>query len=284
MHLADDLACGQIAHELLRAGVAEAAGQRAADLARNAQGAAVFLGDIDGLDLLPAAARVGGEPQQPFAGAVGGNLLGDDLKPADAEMLVQRLAQLLGDIGHGGEGGDAAMIDPAPDLAHAHAALPLGHAGKAQRRGQFVAAEANQVAAGIGKWGRHGGCHITAHAQLRMLLDIPLPGGERKGPAPWAREGKGERISQYWRGVLPLTLALSPLGRGNVMLRIRTYPIRPSNAGCVAIMPGEREGEEHVFEPGAGADIVHDQGTVAIGAGAMGDEARYGQGHLKASA
>src|SRR5262249_37360813 len=50
--LADDFGRGQIAHEFLRARVAEAAGERAADLARNAQSAAILFRDVDRLDLL----------------------------------------------------------------------------------------------------------------------------------------------------------------------------------------------------------------------------------------
>ena len=65
-HLADDLGRGEVAHQALRAGMAERAGQGAADLRRDAERAAILLGDVDGLDLLPV-----GEAQQPFARAVG---------------------------------------------------------------------------------------------------------------------------------------------------------------------------------------------------------------------
>src|SRR5262249_9549212 len=78
-HLADDLARGEVAHQALRAGVAERAIERAADLRGDAQRAAVGFGDIDALDLMrpldPVAAR---QTQQPFAGAVIGDLLGYD--------------------------------------------------------------------------------------------------------------------------------------------------------------------------------------------------------------
>ena len=49
--LADDLRHLEVAHQALRAGVAERAGERAADLARDAQGATVDLGYVDGFDL-----------------------------------------------------------------------------------------------------------------------------------------------------------------------------------------------------------------------------------------
>ena len=46
----DDLLRRQIAHQLLRAGVAEGAIERAADLARDAERAAIALGNIDAFD------------------------------------------------------------------------------------------------------------------------------------------------------------------------------------------------------------------------------------------
>ena len=78
---------GEVAHQPLRAGVAERAGQRAADLARQAQRAAVGLRDVDALDLVRALAGVlARQPQQPFARAVGGDLLGHDLGPRQREV------------------------------------------------------------------------------------------------------------------------------------------------------------------------------------------------------
>ena len=89
--LADDLARGQVAHQPLRAGVAERAVQRAADLARQAQRAAVGLRDIDALDLVRTFAGVlARQPQQPFARAVGRNLLGHDFGPRQRVTRGQR--------------------------------------------------------------------------------------------------------------------------------------------------------------------------------------------------
>ncbi len=59
--LGEDFLGGQVAHQLLRAGVAERAGERAADLAGDAERAAAFLGDVDGLDLDRAAGAAGGK-------------------------------------------------------------------------------------------------------------------------------------------------------------------------------------------------------------------------------
>ena len=137
--LADDLARGEVAHELLRAGVTEAAGERAADLARDAERAAVLLGDIDGLDLLAV-----GKAEQPFAGAVEGDLLGHDLRPREGETRRKLRTEILGDVGHGEEVGLAPHIEPAPKLARAHARLPLGNAKLRHPRGKLGAAEPDQ--------------------------------------------------------------------------------------------------------------------------------------------
>jgi hypothetical protein len=83
-HLADDLAGGQVAHQLLRAGMAERTGQRAADLGGNAQRAAILLGDIDDLHLV--AAR---DPHQVLARAVEAHLLGHDLRHGQVETPPQ---------------------------------------------------------------------------------------------------------------------------------------------------------------------------------------------------
>ena len=125
--LSHDLARGQIAHETLRAGVTERAGERAADLARNAKCAAVLFGDVDGLDLLAV-----GEAKQPFARAVDRDLLGHDPGPRERKRRGKLAAKLLGDVGHDGEIRRAAHIRPAPDLAHAHAPLAFGNAERAK--------------------------------------------------------------------------------------------------------------------------------------------------------
>src|SRR4029450_4994361 len=113
--LADDLAGGEIAHQLLGAGVTEAAGQGTADLARNAQGAAVFLGDVDGLDLLALAMAIGAKPQEPFARAVARDLLGGNFRALEGEAFGKAGPELLADVGHAGKGHCAAIVDPVPE-------------------------------------------------------------------------------------------------------------------------------------------------------------------------
>src|SRR5262249_30883272 len=116
-HLADDLAGREIAHQALRPGVAEGAIERAADLARDAQRAAVRFRDIDALDLVGVFPGVlAGESQQPFARAVDRSLLGGDLRALEREMRIERSAQLLGDARHGVKTLRAAHVEPMPDL------------------------------------------------------------------------------------------------------------------------------------------------------------------------
>ena len=86
--LGHDLAGREIADELLRARVTERAGQRATHLARDAEGAAVALRDIDAFDLRSSVVRPRGRhPDEPFPGPVGRNLLGHDGRPTERIML-----------------------------------------------------------------------------------------------------------------------------------------------------------------------------------------------------
>jgi DNA-directed RNA polymerase alpha subunit len=78
-----------------RAGVAEAAVERAADLARHAQGSPVGVGDEHHLELMAVVGL-----QQPFAGAVGGHLRLDHIRPRDREPLGQPRPLRLGDVAH----------------------------------------------------------------------------------------------------------------------------------------------------------------------------------------
>ena len=68
--------------------------ERAADLARDAQGAALGLGDVDRLDLgRLALAPLRRQPQQPLARAVDRDLLGDDLGPRQRVVLARASAR-----------------------------------------------------------------------------------------------------------------------------------------------------------------------------------------------
>ena len=107
--LPEDLARCQVAHQALGAGVAEAASQGAADLAGNAEGAAVLLGDEDRFHLVAV-----GQAQQPLVGAVAGKLMRGDLRPGDVIALGQLGAKGLRQAGHYREIAGAAVIDPVP--------------------------------------------------------------------------------------------------------------------------------------------------------------------------
>ena len=135
--LADDLGRAEVAHQALGAGMAEAAGQRAADLRRDAQRAAIGFGDVDGLDLLPVV-----KAQEPFPGAVDRDLRGRDMRAAQLVALGEPLAKALRQIGHRREIGGAAVIDPLPQLARAER---LGAEG-GHFRGQLGAAQPDKVA------------------------------------------------------------------------------------------------------------------------------------------
>ena len=129
---------------VLGAGMAKGAGERAADLARQTQCAAAFLGNVHGLDVDWPSGATGGEPKEPFSRSVLGNLLGDDLRAGNRKGLGECRAKFLGDIGHDAKIRGAAEIYPMPDLTGAHSRLTIRHAGDAKRCGKFVARQADE--------------------------------------------------------------------------------------------------------------------------------------------
>ncbi len=148
--LGEDFLGRQVADETLRAGVTEGTGQRAADLTGNAERAAALFRNVDGLDLDRTARTPRRKAQQPLAGAVVGDLLLDDIRTRDGEMLLQHLAHVLGDIRHVIEVGDAAHINPVPQLADAHLDLLFRNALFTKRSCHLLAAEADQRGLGQG--------------------------------------------------------------------------------------------------------------------------------------
>ena len=72
--------------------------QRAADLARNAERAAVGLGDVDGFDFGRTFAGGRREPQQPFSASIFGDLLGGDVRSGKREPRREIRAQRLGEF------------------------------------------------------------------------------------------------------------------------------------------------------------------------------------------
>ena len=130
----------RLLHQPLGAGVAERAGEGAADLARDAERATVGLGDVDRLDLRPA-----GDAQEVLAGAVRRDLPRHDLGPLDGEALGEPFAIRPGEVAHDGEVAGAAMVDPLPNLRDAHGRLRLGGARRDQRLAERRPAHADDV-------------------------------------------------------------------------------------------------------------------------------------------
>ncbi len=158
--LAHDLGRAQVAHQRLRAGVAEAAGEGAADLAADADGARgpAAVGDVDGLGLLAVA-----EAEQELAGLVRAGLHVGGLRAADDETLGQLGLQRAGDAGHGGEVGGALVVDPVPELLGPERLLADG--GQLGR--QFLARQAHQVAPSVGEQ-CGGGLNSADLARMRV--------------------------------------------------------------------------------------------------------------------
>ncbi len=141
-HLADDLAGIEIAHQALRPGMAELARQGAADLGGDAERAALLLGNVDAFRLLAV-----GEAQEPLARAVRRAERPRRRGPRHDIAPGEVAAKFLGERSHRREIGDAAVIDPMPQLARAEG-------GRADRRhfgSQLRAAQSDQVLARLGR-------------------------------------------------------------------------------------------------------------------------------------
>jgi hypothetical protein len=99
-----------------------------------------LFGDIDRLDLVPA-----GNAHQVLARSIGADLAADDLRHLDHELLGQKRAVVLGQVGHLRKVAHAPVIDPLPDLAHPHLGLPLRRTRRDQCVAQLVARQTDKV-------------------------------------------------------------------------------------------------------------------------------------------
>ena len=204
----------QVAHETLRAGVAERTGERAADLGRDAQRAAIDLRDVDALDLRALVERPRrGHPQQPLARAVLRDLLADDRGTVERVGVGQRLAQALADVRHRLEVADAAQVDPMPELPDAHPQLALGHADGGEFFFQFIPRQAGQrrFASGRAGWRLTSGglldrlgSHSRGRRTTTMVCDVERRRRHKKpaslvgaGPDIGALRRKRERLARY---------------------------------------------------------------------------------------
>ncbi len=120
-HLPGNLAGGQIANEPHLPGQAERARHGASDLRRDAERHGGGIGNEHRFDLLAV-----GEPEQELLGAIRGLLAGDDDRRGNAAVVLDGRSQTLGQVGHGRDVGDAALVDPREHLARAKAFLSAG--------------------------------------------------------------------------------------------------------------------------------------------------------------
>ena len=139
-HLADNLPCGEVAHQFLRTRVAKGAGEGTADLTADAQRAAIGFRNIDGFHLMPAS-----NAHQIFACAICGDLLGDHFGDGDHEMLRQKRAVVFGQICHLLKIAHALFIDPLPELPEPHFDLLFRGASCNQGLAQRIARQAHQI-------------------------------------------------------------------------------------------------------------------------------------------
>ncbi len=113
---------------------------------------AIGIGDEHHLVILPV-----GRAQQPFARAVGRDLRLDHVGPADHEALGEPGMLRLGDVGHRGELGRAAIVHPVPELLGAQLGLFRLHARLFQRSADRLPGQADQVDLAVLAQGRRAG-------------------------------------------------------------------------------------------------------------------------------
>ncbi len=200
--------------------MAEAAGERAADLARNAQRSAIRLGNVDRFDFRRALARAARrQPQQPFARAVLGDLLGCDFRPRQREARVEFRAQTLCDVGEREDVLRAARIYPVPELRRAHLALARRNARKRQRIHKLRLRHARKRGFHRGRGGgvRLGAMGESCHA--RKIED--------------ARVGaKRERVCARRRANPTLPSWPGPTPRPSSSPSKQSSPIKPTDGLC----------------------------------------------------
>ena len=227
--LADDLLGLQVAHQPLRAGVAERAGERAADLARDAQRAAVGLGDVDGLDLgrarlVPARGSRSSHLRVPSTETCSVTIS----RPLERVGCRERGAQVLGDVRHGIERGGAARVDPAPQLADAHVELLVRHADGGQRSLQLRAAEAREGR--LGGAGRrsggdvggilHGGPESLDRPLFSLLTQTKRARLSCRGLSPVSSHPRALELAARW---IPATPAFAGMTAGMIAMSVTEH-------------------------------------------------------------
>ncbi len=154
----------------------------------SAERAAADLGDVDGLDLHRTAGAARREAHQPFPRAVFRDLLGDDLRPLQREGAGERRAHVLGDVEHVGEIGDAAGIDPVPDLARCACgpASARHRCGRVRRRCRRATGRPATASRSAPCGGQRWGPRLRARAATDAVAEIRLLAGRS---VAWAAGG-----------------------------------------------------------------------------------------------
>ena len=179
--LPHDFAGRKVAHEALRAGMAERAGERAADLTREAKRAAISIRNVNAFDLVrPLAGMPVAQAQEPFARAIGRDLLGHDFGTSERELRCQRGTQLFRNARHRSELPGATNVEPVPDLLYAHLALHGRHADACERFAQLRARQAHQ----------RGFCRRQISLERRLFHESRGRGGSR-------RRGNGRGLQRF---------------------------------------------------------------------------------------
>src|SRR5579864_1093261 len=227
-YLADDLRGAQVPVEALLGGRAERAVERAAHLRGDAERAAVGLGNehhLEGLALIGA--------QQPLHRAVARALHAHDLRRPYLGLLGEAAAKVPGEIRHRGKIGDAALVDPAHELARTERpAAELRHE-RLQRRPW----QAEQVGA-FGDGGAHG---------KRSAARVQFRGAEEIGDLARGRIG---RIRTVHDVLFDARGEIGPDRTGSGLLRIgRAHQVAVARNGVIAF--------QHLHDHGTRAHIAH---------------------------
>ena len=135
-HLDDNFAGGEVAVKARVASGAEGAGQGAACLRGDAEGAAVVFRDKDGFDAVAAVVA-----ENPFACAVAGGFVGDDGREAQFGDVFQFFAQRFAEVGHRVKVGDALVVNPFQQLFGAEGFFAVVD----EPRGHCLAVQIEQV-------------------------------------------------------------------------------------------------------------------------------------------
>ncbi len=216
--LREDFLGGQIAHQLLRAGVAEGAGQRAADLAGDARACRGLPRECRRSRSRPAGRRRAAESGSAICGCrLPTSARRRSSGRAMVNCCVELGAQVLGDVGHLRKVGDAAHIEPVPELGCTHAGLPWRNAGLGKRVRERIARQSDQ-----GLLRRGDGTQRIARLRFAQIDDM-RHGGTKNSAGQRRRKNKQPGAACV-RHTIQIALARRNFTRQ--FLRMRSMPVR----------------------------------------------------------